>query len=240
VERCVKRYLYQSICADIADHETTLELLDECWELVKSMPDVHRINDEFDQWVPQGSAVRFPPSHQKPLQQIILDDQIGREIFERFLKSFPPRVSARGMDDHDDDGDDELMPPLQHQGAGAAAAAKKAAASTPRGSVSGSTRPAASSTTSQGELSDPGQLRRSTSLADANASVAQLEETRATLGKLKTLSDDLDSVIGLTSNLELRKRYLEFYQVAGQARDKRGRNRSFGPLPVPPSKRTAF
>jgi hypothetical protein len=196
VERVFKRHLYQTICADVSDHETTLETLDDCWELLTEMSEVHKTNDEVDQWIPTLST-RFPASQLKPLISLILDDQIGREISEHFITLFPPRA-GKGMSAHDEqeDQEDESL----HD--------DKVSNGTPV--ANGKDR--AISTSASASLDSAGALKRNQSVDQQFAS-NQLAETKETLAKLSTLSAELDTVISVTEVAELRKRYLEYYQT---------------------------
>ena len=203
IEKSLKRYLYTAICEDISDHEATLEMLDECWELVNMMPDVHKVADAVDEWVP-ACTTRFPASQLKSLPSILLDDKIGNEVFERFLKLFPPRAPSHiSMDDEPEDKqEDEELPQLKH------AASTKTA-----GAGAGASGPTAAGFTEIPPDADSARAELMQRRASLNAAaVAQLEDTKATLAKLSTLSDELELVIVITSSMEIRKRYLEYYQ----------------------------
>jgi len=209
VEKHFKRYLYQTILEDVADNESTLECLDDDYDLLMQLSDVHRTNDGVDEWTPPCKSARWPASQLKSLQSLIMDDCIGREISERFVALFPPRV-GRGMDTVDDESDAEEDDPMMSP---RSAAANGTPASSPAAAAAASASGAAAANGSADLQRSVSVDSKASSVAASGASSAQLAETKATLDKLSTLSAELDTVISVTTRLDLRKRYLEYYQT---------------------------
>ena len=105
------------------------------------------------------------------------------EIFERFLEAFPPRGGKGMVDDEQDDEDDA------------------------QGGVTPNT-PAIGA----GGVAVPALQRQGSSPAASEAADAQRLETTKTLELLSKFSSELDAVIGITDQMEIRKLYLEYYQ----------------------------
>jgi len=198
-----KRALYTQICSELSDHEATLEVLDDLWVLVTRMPPVHKDDDSVDEWKPSVRS-RWPASKTKGLVSMLFEE-IGNEIFERFLESFPPRITAgvAGMQDGDDEAEESMSAPST--GSGSEKAALSAADLQMAGFTPLPTSNSASSRSTSVESREgaAGRISKSDSVSSS---------VSATLTKLRRFTEELDTIIGITSSITIRKLYLEFYQ----------------------------